>query len=114
MGGLTLGPQGLSTPNTVTLTGSPTLYVTAPTTIADPITGALVKDGPSTLTLTAATNNFSVPPLVDNGTLAGTVANLGPVTVASGGNVTIYQTASGTLNNVVSGAGSLTRPARAR
>ena len=108
VGGLTLGPQGLSTPNTVTLTGSPTLYVTAPTTIADPITGALVKDGPSTLTLTAATNNFSVPPLVDNGTLAGTVANLGPVTVASGGNVTFYQAASGTLNNVVSGAGSLT------
>ena len=37
--GLTFGPQGLSTPNTVTLSGSPTITVTAPTTIADQITG---------------------------------------------------------------------------
>ncbi len=45
--GLTLGPQGLATPNTLTITGSPTITVTAPTTIADQVTGALVKDGPA-------------------------------------------------------------------
>ena len=68
----------------------------------------MIKDGPSTLTLTAATNSLSGTTLVDDGTLVGTAANLGPVSVASGANVTIYQTASGTLNKVVSGAGSLT------
>ena len=56
-GGLTFGPQTLATPNTITITGSPTLYVTAPTTFADSVIGStLVKDGPSTLTLAAGTN----------------------------------------------------------
>ncbi len=107
-GGLTLGPEGLSAPNTVTITGSPTIYVTAPTTIADQITGALVKDGPGTLTLTAATNSLSGTTLVDNGSLVGTLANLAtPITLANGANVTFYQATAGTLTAPVNGVGSL-------
>ena len=107
-GGLTLGPQTLSTPNTVTITGSPTIYVTAPTTIADQVAGALVKDGPGTLTLTAATNSLTGTTLVNGGSLVGTVANLvTPVTLANGGNVTFYVATDGTLNTPISGTGSL-------
>ena len=107
-GGLTLGPQTLSTPNTVTITGSPTIYVTAPTTIADQVTGALVKDGPSTLTLTAATNSLTGTTLVNGGSLVGTVANLAtPVTLANGANVTFYQATDATLTTPINGTGSL-------
>ena len=107
-GGLTLGPQRLSTPNTVTITGSPTIYVTAPTTIADQVAGALVKDGPGTLTLTAATNSLTGTTLVNGGSLVGTLANLvTPVTVANGANVTFYQATDGTLSTPIVGTGSL-------
>ena len=59
------GANGLnfSGPNTVAITGAPVITVTAPTIIDEPITGdTLVKDGPSTLTVTAATNNYTPPP----------------------------------------------------
>ena len=39
----------------MTIVGAPTIYVTAPTTIADPISGGtLVKAGSSVLTLTGS------------------------------------------------------------
>ena len=107
-GSLTLGPQTLATPNTVAITGSPTIYVTAPTTVADQVTGALVKDGPSTLTLTAPTNTLTGTTLVNGGSLVGTVANLAtPVTLANGANVTFYQAADATLTAPINGTGSL-------
>ena len=85
-----------------------TIYVTAPTTIADQVTGALIKDGPGTLTLTAATNNLTGTTLVNGGSLVGTVANLvTPVTLANGGNVTFYAATDATLTTPINGAGSL-------
>ena len=60
--GLTFGPSNtgtLATPNTITITGAPTITVTAPTTFADEVCGNLVMAGPSTLTLTAATNSLT-------------------------------------------------------
>ena len=45
LAGLTFGPQGLSTPNTVTITGAPTITVTSPVTVADQVSGTLVKAG---------------------------------------------------------------------
>ena len=42
---VTFGSSGLSTPNTVTLSGSPTLHVAAPVTISDRITGGAAGHG---------------------------------------------------------------------
>ena len=92
----------------MTISGSPTLYVAAPTTFGDSVAGSLVKDGSATLTLTAATNGLTGTTLVDNGSLVGTAANLAtPVTLANGANVTYYQATDATLNSVVSGTGTL-------
>ncbi len=106
---LTLGPQTLSTPNTVTLTAGPTINVTSPVTIADAVSGNLVMAGPSTLTLTAASNSLTGTTQVSGGTLVGTAANIAtPVALANSANVTYNQQSSGTLSQVVSGNGSLT------
>ena len=68
----------------------------------------MVKDGPGTLTLTAATNNLTGTTLVNNGSLVGTVANLAtPVTLANGANVTFYQATDATLTTPINGTGSL-------
>ncbi len=109
LAGLTFGPQGLSTPNTVTITGAPTITVTSPVTIADQVSGNLVKAGSSTLTLTAAANNLAGTTQVSGGTLVGTAANIAtPVALSNSANVTYNQAVPGTLSQVVSGNGSLT------
>jgi autotransporter-associated beta strand protein len=108
LAGVTLAPSGLSTPYTVTLTNSPTLTVTAPVTIAEGVSGNLVMAGPSVLTLTAAANSLSGTTQVSGGTLVGTAANIAtPVSLSNSANVTYTQQTSGTLNQPVSGAGSL-------
>ena len=110
LSGLTLGPQGLGTPNAVTLTGAPTIAVAAPVTIADPVSGNLVMAGPSTLTLTAAANSLSGATQLSGGTLVGTAANIAtPVALANAANVTYNQAVNGTLNQPISGNGSLTK-----
>jgi autotransporter-associated beta strand protein len=110
--GLTLGPQGLSTPNTITLSGSPTISVTAPTTIADQITGgalSLVMAGSGAMTLTAAANTYTGPTSISGGSLAGTVADLPTeITLANNANLTFNQNTGGTLSNYIGGVGSLT------
>ena len=109
-GGLTFGPQTLGTPNTVTITGAPTIYVTAPTTFADQVVGNLVKDGPGTLSLTAATNSLTGTTLVNSGTLVATAANLAtPITLANNATVTFNQTTAGTLTEAIYGAGTLNK-----
>ena len=77
--GLTFGPLGLTTPNVVTLSNSPVITVTAPTTIADQIVGncGFTKSGPGSLSLTAASNSYCAgPTTVSGGTLQGTTANI--------------------------------------
>ena len=59
LAGLTFGPQGLSTPDTVTITGAPTITVTSPVTVADQVSGTLVKAGQDA-DPTAAANNLAV------------------------------------------------------
>ncbi len=109
LGGVTLGPQGLTAPNAVSLSGAATITVTAPVTIADRVSGNLVMAGPSTLTLTAAANSLTGTTLVSGGTLAGTAANIAtPVALANRANVTYNQQTNGTLSQPVSGNGSLT------
>ena len=110
-GGLTFGPQGLSTPNTVTVVGAPTIDVTAPqpSPTKSPAT-RWSRRAPSTLTLTAATNTYAGPTVVNGGSLVGTVANIPTaITLANGGNVTFNQNSNATLNNRISGTGSLTK-----
>ena len=106
-GGLTFGPQTLATPNTITITGSPTLYVTATTTFTNSVIGStLVKDGPSTLSLLAGTNSLSAA-VVNGGTLVATAANIPPVvTLANNANLTFYQATAGTLNATIGGTGT--------
>ena len=108
-GSLTFAPQGLSTPNVVTITGAPTISIDAPVTIADSVSGNLVMAGSSTLTLTAASNNLTGTTQVSGGTLVGTAANIAtPVALSNSANVTYNQAVPGTLSQVVSGNGSLT------
>ncbi len=111
--GLTFGPQGLSTPNTVTLSGSPTITVTAPTTIADQITGGaltLVMAGSGTVTLTASANTYTGPTSLSGGSLVGTVADLPTeISLANNANVTFNQNTARTLSNYIGGVGSLTK-----
>ena len=115
LGNVTLASAGASgltlSGNTLAITGSPTITVTAPTTIGDQITGgSLVLAGASTLTLTAATNTYTGPTLVEGGSLVGNVANIPTaVTLSNNANVTYNQTSAGTLNVAVSGTGSLTK-----
>ena len=100
LGNVTLGSAGanglnLSGPNTVTISNSPVITVTAPTTIGDVITGnALSVYTTTTLTLTAAANTYSGATVVDGGgSLVGTVANIPTaVTLANNSNVTYNQT----------------------
>ncbi len=85
--GVTFAPLGLATPNVVTMSLSPTINVTAPTTIADQITGSagFVMCGSSVLTLTATANtSLSGPITVQLGTLAGATTLAGSVTVEAG------------------------------
>ena len=83
-GGLTLGPQGLTVAKTVTIVGAPTIYVTAPTTIADQISGGtLIKAGSSLLTLTGS-NTYTGPTTISGGTLQlGSGAAGGPGSINS-------------------------------
>ena len=104
--GLTFGPSNnsgtLASPNTITIQGSPTITVLAPTTFADVVSGNLNMAGPSTLTLTAATNGLTGTTTVNGASLLGTAANIAtPVALANGGNVTYTQT----VNDVLSYAG---------
>ena len=110
LAGLTLGPQALATPNAVTLSGAPTINVTAPVTIDDPIVGdTLVMAGPSTLTITSPANGFAAAQ-VSGGTLVGTVASIPTAVVLSNNaDVTYEQETDDTLNRVVSGTGWLTK-----
>ncbi len=47
--GVSFAPLGLAVPNVATMSNSPTITVTAPTTIADPIVGSsgFTKSGPA-------------------------------------------------------------------
>ena len=66
--------------------------------------------GPSTLTLTAATNSLTGTTQVNGGSLVGTVANIPtPVSLANNANVTYNQQTNATLSQVVGGIGSLTK-----
>jgi autotransporter-associated beta strand protein len=111
--GLTFGPLGLTTPNVVTLSNSPVITVTAPTTIADQIVGGcgFTKSGSGVLSLTAPTNSYYAgPTAVNGGTLQGTAANIvTPVVLANGAAVCFNQLGGGTLTNAVTGAGSLVK-----
>ncbi len=76
--------------------------------------GSLIQMGSGTLTLTAAANTYTGPTLVNGGSLVGTTANIPmAVTLANNANVTFNQAVGGTLNQPVSGAGSLTKQAPA-
>ena len=73
--------------------------------------GNLVKDGPGTLSLTAATNSLTGTTLVDSGTLVATAANLAtPVTLANNTNLTFYQATAGTLSTVSAAPARSARP----
>ena len=72
--------------------------------------GGLLQMGAGTLTLTAATNAYTGPTVVNGGSLVGTAANISSaVTLANGANVTFNQATSGTLNIAVGGNGSFTK-----
>ncbi len=74
------------------------------------VSGNLNVAGPSTLTLTAATNGLTGTTTVNGGSLLGTAANIAtPVALANGGNVTYTQTVDDVLSYPVSGNGSLTK-----
>ena len=109
--GVSFSPLGLSTPNVVTMNNSPTITVTAPTTIGDQIVGTsgFTMCGPSVLTLTApANNNMGGSLTVSGGTLQGTAASMAtPIVLANNANVTYLQTTDGTLSLPVRGAGSV-------
>ncbi len=111
--GVSFAPLGLTTPNVVTMNNSPTITVTAPTTIGDQIVGSsgFTMDGPSVLTLTAPANNSIGGPItVSGGTLQGTAANLSvPIVLANNANLTYLQNTAGTLALPVRGTGSVTK-----
>ena len=93
------------------MNNSPTITVTAPTTIGDEIVGSsgFTMCGPSVLTLTApANNNIGGSLTVSGGTLQGTAASMAtPIVLANNANVTYLQTTDGTLSLPVRGAGSV-------
>ena len=109
--GVSFAPLGLATPSAVTMNNSPTITVTAPTTIADPITGSsgFTMAGPSVLILTASAGNaFGGPITVSGGTLQGTAASMAaPIVLANNANVTYLQQTDATLTTCIRGTGSV-------
>ena len=71
-------PWATTTPRVVTLSNSPVITVTAPTTIADRIVGncGFTKSGSEVLSLTASAKVTAGPTAVSGGTLQGTMANI--------------------------------------
>ena len=106
LAGLTFDPQG--TGSTFTVSNSPALTIAAPVTINNQILGdTLVMAGPSVLTVTSPANSYTAAQ-VSGGTLVGSVAAIpGPVALSNGANVTYNQATDGTLNQLVSGNGTL-------
>jgi len=69
--------------------------------------GALVKEGPGSLTLNSA-NEFSLSANVQEGSLIASTGSLpGTVSTASGTNVTFNQSSNGTYAGVISGSGKV-------
>ncbi len=112
--GLTLDSQGLG--NVVTLTNSPVLTVTAPTTIADQIVSSsgLTMAGSGLLVLTA-TNNYTGLTTVSGGTLQlgnGTNGSVGSTSgFVTNGVLAFDLSVPTTVSQNISGTGGLTQMA---